>query len=165
MIIILVLGATVTSGRSENHENEEISDLPKMNFKSYQSKIKHNNSTELLGYYFHNVHNKNGPPDPLDPKSAIFLELSCLCSTGARTIWIVFRRIASKSFGRRSIASFFITANEDASSLLVASWSYLMYKNCCQIKRPKKLSTRNTSEWRSASAFLLHCLYALAFLC
>ena len=45
---------------------------------------------------------------------------------------IDFKRISSRNFGRRPIASFFIAANEDASSLVVSSWSYLICKNFCK---------------------------------
>ena len=35
-----------------------------------------NNSAELLGYSFHKTHSRNGPPDPPDPKSGLFLGFS-----------------------------------------------------------------------------------------
>ena len=38
--------------------------------------MKQDNSTELLGYSFENIHNKNNPPEPLDPTSAIISGLS-----------------------------------------------------------------------------------------
>ena len=41
-------------------------------FKSYQSKTKQNNSMELFGYSLNHISCQNDPPDPLDPKSAIF---------------------------------------------------------------------------------------------
>ena len=34
--------------------------------------MKQNNATELSGYSFDNIYNKNGPPDALDPKSVFF---------------------------------------------------------------------------------------------
>ena len=43
-----------------------------MNPKSYQSRVKQNNSTEFLGYAFHNIYNANGPQTPPDPKSDFF---------------------------------------------------------------------------------------------
>ena len=69
--MILVLGVMLTSATSENHENERFSGFPKMNLKIY-SKTKQNNSTEFLGYSFDDIYNKNGPPDPLDPRSGFF---------------------------------------------------------------------------------------------
>ena len=38
--------------------------LPKVKSKNYWSKMKRNNSTELLGQSFIGAYNKNGPPDP-----------------------------------------------------------------------------------------------------
>ena len=58
--------------KSENHENHGFSGSPIMKSKSYESEMKQNNSTELFGYSFNNIYNKNGPPDPLDPKPAFF---------------------------------------------------------------------------------------------
>ena len=62
--IQLFVGVMVTSARSENHENERLSGLPKMKTKSYQSKTEQNRSTELLGESF--------PPDNPDPQVCIF---------------------------------------------------------------------------------------------
>ena len=50
--------------KSENHETDGFSGFPKMNPKSDQSKMKQNNSTELLGLFFKKVHNKNVPKTP-----------------------------------------------------------------------------------------------------
>ena len=58
--------------KSENNKNDGFHGFPNMNPKSYSSKIKQNNSTEVLGCSFNNLYNKNAPPDPLDPKSTIF---------------------------------------------------------------------------------------------
>ena len=49
----------VMSTKSEKHNNDDFSGLPKMNPKSYQSKMKQNNSTELLGYSFNNIYSKD----------------------------------------------------------------------------------------------------------
>ena len=45
----LVSGVMVTSARSENHENEWFSAFPEMHPKKYESQLKQDNSTELLG--------------------------------------------------------------------------------------------------------------------
>ena len=66
----------VTPARSRNHENDGLSGFPNMNSESYQSKMKQNNSIELLSYSFNNIYNKNDPPDPLDPKPGFFAGLS-----------------------------------------------------------------------------------------
>ena len=57
------------STKSENHGNDDCSGFPKVESKSYWSKMKQNSSAELLGYSFIQIYNKNGPPDPPDPKS------------------------------------------------------------------------------------------------
>ena len=49
--------------------------FPKVKSKSYESKTKQNNSTELSGYSFLKICNKNGPPDPARHKIWIFLWL------------------------------------------------------------------------------------------
>ena len=45
-------------------EMEGFSGCPKMSPKSYLSKMKQNNSTELSGLSFRKIYNKNDPPDP-----------------------------------------------------------------------------------------------------
>ena len=40
------------------------SDSPKMNPTSYRSKLKQNNSAELSGYSFNNIHTRKASPDP-----------------------------------------------------------------------------------------------------
>ena len=64
----------VTSARSENHENEScrVFRNPEMKFKSYQSQMMQNNSTQLLGFSFNNIYSKDGPQTPPDPKSGFF---------------------------------------------------------------------------------------------
>ena len=47
-----------------------------MNFKSYQPRMKQNNSTELVGYSFHNTYSEKDPPDALESKPATFPGLS-----------------------------------------------------------------------------------------
>ena len=63
----------VTCARSENLKNEKCLLFPKMKPKSYWSKMKQNNSTELLGHAFNKIYNKNSPhPHPThapDPRS------------------------------------------------------------------------------------------------
>ena len=43
-----------------------------MESKSYKSKMKQNNYTELLGFSFNNIYSKNDPPDVVDPTSVFF---------------------------------------------------------------------------------------------
>ena len=66
----------VTSAKSEKHKNDDFLGFPKMNFKSYSSKMEQNTSTKLLGYSFHNIYNRNDPQNPLDPKSVFFPKVS-----------------------------------------------------------------------------------------
>ena len=62
----------VTSAKSENHGNEGFSKLPRINPKSYYSKMSQNNYTKFLGYSFNNIDSRNGtPPRPPDPKSTM----------------------------------------------------------------------------------------------
>ena len=63
-----------TSTRSENHGKDDFPNLPKVESKSYHSKMKKNNATELSGESFLQVYNKHAPPGP-DPTSRIFWDL------------------------------------------------------------------------------------------
>ena len=47
----MVLGVIVLSARSEYHEHDGFSSFPEMHPKSYYSKMKRNNSTEILGSF------------------------------------------------------------------------------------------------------------------
>ena len=47
----LVWGVMLTSARSENNENDWFSSFPKMNPKSYKTRMKQNHFTELLGHF------------------------------------------------------------------------------------------------------------------
>ena len=53
-----------TCQKSEKHENHDFAGLPKLKSKSYQSKMKQNNYTELLGDPLIKICSKNGSPDP-----------------------------------------------------------------------------------------------------
>ena len=70
--VILILGVIVTPARSKIYKHEVVKVFLKMKSKNYQSKMKQNNSTELLGYSSNHSYNKNGPPDPLDPNRQSF---------------------------------------------------------------------------------------------
>ena len=52
-------------------------------------KIKQKNSAEFLGYAFHNIYNKNDPPDPADPKPSILPGCSRTTHSGYGTtpVW------------------------------------------------------------------------------
>ena len=50
-----------TRPKSRNHENDGFSDSPIMKSESYYSKMKQNNSTELVGYSFNHTYHKNDP--------------------------------------------------------------------------------------------------------
>ena len=54
----------VRSTRPENHANKRFSSFHNVEAKSYQSKMKQNNSTELSSNSFLKVYNKCPPPDP-----------------------------------------------------------------------------------------------------
>ena len=43
------------STRSEDYENDDFSGFGKVKLKSYESRVKHNNSMELSGYPFFNL--------------------------------------------------------------------------------------------------------------
>ena len=59
--------------KSETHEHDGFSVSPIMKSKSYYSKMKQNNSSEILSFSFNNnIYNKNDPPDSLDRKSGFF---------------------------------------------------------------------------------------------
>ena len=60
------------STRFENHENDGFPGFPKMNPRSYWSKMKQNNSTELSGHSFLKTYNENAPQASPDPKSVTF---------------------------------------------------------------------------------------------
>ena len=51
----------------------QISSFPKMKFKSYYFKMKQNNSMELSGSYFLNVHNKMNPSMGSNMKSRLLI--------------------------------------------------------------------------------------------
>ena len=51
----------VTTARSENQEIVGLSSFPKMKPTSYYSKMKQNNSMELLGYSMNHIYYKNIP--------------------------------------------------------------------------------------------------------
>ena len=48
-----------------NHENDNFSNFWKVKPKSYQSNMKQDNTTELLGYPMFKIYNKNGPANHL----------------------------------------------------------------------------------------------------
>ena len=52
------------SNIAKKHENYDMWDFGKVKVKSYYSKNKLNNSTELLGYSLLKNYNNNPPPDP-----------------------------------------------------------------------------------------------------
>ena len=52
------VGIKVMSTKSEIYENYDCSDVPKVKSKSYQSRMKQKNSTELLGNVFINLYGK-----------------------------------------------------------------------------------------------------------
>ena len=62
---IMVSGGHGHVPKSENYESYDFSGFPK---------IKQNNSTELSGHSFLEIYNKNGFPDPPDPKSGFVLD-------------------------------------------------------------------------------------------
>ena len=61
---IIGFGSHGHGQKSRNHENQGFSGSHIMNPRSYYSKMKQNNSTELLVYSFHNIYNENDPPPP-----------------------------------------------------------------------------------------------------
>ena len=67
----------VTFAKSENAENDGFPDFSQINRKSYESKVKQNNSTELVGFSFLlKTYYSNGPPDPPpDFKTDLFPDL------------------------------------------------------------------------------------------
>ena len=72
----MVLGAMDISTRSEHHENDDFSDSWKVKVKNcYQSSLKQNNYTELLGQPFIEIQAKNGTADPGRPQIGFFTEL------------------------------------------------------------------------------------------
>ena len=64
------LGAQGHVRKSRYHENDGSEGFPIMKSKSYESKVKQNNYTELPGYSFNNIYNRNESSDPLDTKTA-----------------------------------------------------------------------------------------------
>ena len=61
------------STRSENHETDDFLDFWKVKFKSYESKMTQNNSTELLGHAFlKKISVKKAPQTLADAKSKCF---------------------------------------------------------------------------------------------
>ena len=118
----LVSEAMVTSTWSENHENYGFSGLPKVESKSYYSKMKQNNSTQLLGHSFFEICSKNGPQAPPDPKSSFFPDFLGFSSENVSdNIFVKDRRIVLKEFccdpGQNG-------ASEGPEVVLEISWNF-----------------------------------------
>ena len=57
-------------GHVEKSENDELSGFPKVKSKSYESKMKQNTSSELLGHSINKIYSKSDPldlPQTLNP--------------------------------------------------------------------------------------------------
>ena len=70
--IIVFLVVMCRSTKSENHEHEDFWDFWKVAIKIYESKVKQNNSMELLGDSVFMNYNQNIPPDPQAPNPEFF---------------------------------------------------------------------------------------------
>ena len=84
--------------------------FPEMKANKYWSKMKQNNSTELLGFSFHNIYSKVAPPDP---KSGFFFDFlgfsQALAFESFRTFQVEVLKMKEKCQAR-------IDANEELSS-------------------------------------------------
>ena len=58
--------------KPEKHAKESLLGSPNMKSKSYSSKMKQENSAELLGYSNFKLYNTSGPPDPPQTPNAAF---------------------------------------------------------------------------------------------
>ena len=98
----LAFGVMVTSTRSENHEHDGLSGSPKMKSKSFQSKMKQNNSTELLGHSFNTIYSKNASPQtPWTPNPQLFLDFPRF-SIGLTTFPILPNELNTPKSSRRA---------------------------------------------------------------
>ena len=70
--------------KSENRENASFSAFPKVKIRSYKSKKKQNNSTELLGHSFLTTYNKHAHPQTPHPDVARSFYRTTICKNASQ---------------------------------------------------------------------------------